>query len=86
MGLVTAFLTSNGVYWQNAFEVGEDEQFEPRETETVKANGQKGKFFVIDVKMARNALPADALSRIGKAYLDRGGLPGSDYHGWERHA
>ena len=50
MGLATAFLASNCVYGQDAFEVGEDEQFEPRETETVKANGQKGKFFVIDVQ------------------------------------
>ena len=30
--------------------MGEDEQFEPRETEVVKANGQKGKFFIIDVQ------------------------------------
>jgi len=84
--MATAFLASNCVYGQNAFEVGEDEPFERRETETVKANGQKGKFFVIDMKAERNALPADALSRIGKAYLDRGGLRDSDYHGWVQHA
>jgi hypothetical protein len=86
MGLATAFLASNCVYGQDAFEVGEDEQFEPRETETVKANGQKGKFFVIDVKAARNALPAYALSRVKEAYPDRGGLRDSDYHGWVQHA
>lgn len=50
MGLATAFLASNCVYGQDAFEVGEDEQFEPRESEVVQANGQKGKFFVIDVQ------------------------------------
>ncbi len=50
MGLATAFLASNCVYGQDAFEVGEDEAFEPRETEVVKANGQKGKFFIIDVQ------------------------------------
>ena len=50
MGIATALLASNCVYGGNAFEVGEDEQFEPREKEVVKANGQKGKFFIIDVQ------------------------------------
>jgi hypothetical protein len=38
------------------------------------------------VKAARNALPADALSRVKEAYLDRGGLRDNDYHGWVQHA
>ena len=50
MGLATAFLASNCVHKTDAFEVGEDEQFEPRETEAVAANGQKGKYFIIDVQ------------------------------------
>ena len=50
MGLATAFLASNCVYGGKAFEVGEDEQFEPRDVEEVKANGQKGRFFIIDVQ------------------------------------
>src|SRR5688572_6798291 len=40
MGLATAFLASNCVHG-NAFEVSEDEQFEPRDTEQVASNGQK---------------------------------------------
>lgn len=40
------------------------------------------KLYGIDVKAQRNALPADALSRIKEAYLDRGGLRDNDYHGW----
>ena len=42
------------------------------------------KLYGVDVNAARNALPADALSRVRQAYLERGGLRDNDYHGWVR--
>ena len=44
------------------------------------------KLYGIDVNAQRNALPADALTRVKQAYLDRGGLRDNDYHGWVQHA
>jgi uncharacterized protein len=44
------------------------------------------RLYGIDVNAQRNALPADALSRVKQAYLDRGGLRDNDYHGWVQHA
>src|SRR5688572_13404022 len=44
------------------------------------------RLYGVDVKAQRKALPADALSRIQQAYIERGGLRDNDYHGWVQHA
>jgi hypothetical protein len=38
----------------------------------------------VDAKAQRKALPADALSQVKEAYLDRGGLRSNYAHGWVR--
>ena len=42
------------------------------------------KLYGVDVTAQRNALPADTLSRIKTAYLDRGGLRDNAAYGWVR--
>jgi hypothetical protein len=42
------------------------------------------KLYNIDVTAKRNPLPADALSRLKTAYLDRGGQRSNEAFGWVR--
>lgn len=42
------------------------------------------RLYGVDVKAQRNALPADALSQLKEAYLDRGGMRSNYAHGWVR--
>jgi hypothetical protein len=42
------------------------------------------RIYGVDVRAQRNALPADALTRLKEAYLDRGGMRSNYAHGWVR--
>ena len=42
------------------------------------------KLYKVDVKAKRNALPADSLSKLKMAYLDRGGERSNAAYGWVR--
>jgi predicted TIM-barrel fold metal-dependent hydrolase len=44
------------------------------------------RLYGVDVNAQRNALPADVLSRVQAAYLDRGGMRDNYGHGWVRQA
>ena len=42
------------------------------------------KLYGVDVEAKRNALPADSLSKLKQAYLDRGGMSENAAYGWVR--
>lgn len=50
MGIATCFLAANCVHGTNAWEVSEEEQFDPDAVEAKLTGGKKGKYFIMDVQ------------------------------------
>ncbi|MGE0408232.1 MAG: amidohydrolase family protein [Amphiplicatus sp.] len=50
MGIATCFLAANSVHRARAWDVDEEEQFEPEAVERKLTGGKKGKYFIMDVQ------------------------------------